>query len=199
MIRRRALPAVCLLLALPLQAQAHTTVEGLNEFTNGLIHPLFTPAHVLVLLAFGLWTSRLRPFNPRLSLAGFAGASFVGLAITMSGKGPLPMAVPVIVAVVAAAIVAADLTLPDRALLALTEIAGLILGLDSPADPGVAGFTLIKTLLGTWVGLIICFMMPAYYLSLLPERKWAAYGVRILASWIIAIAVMVLALSFRKG
>ena len=34
---------------------AHTTFPGLGEYGSGFLHPFTTPAHLLVLLALGLW------------------------------------------------------------------------------------------------------------------------------------------------
>ncbi len=56
----------------------------------------------------------------------------------------------------------------------------------------------LTTLLGTWVGLFLILVDVALYVSLLMKRKWAQIGVRVLASWIIAISLLVLAFALRK-
>lgn len=194
------LVATSLLVALPLRVQAHTTVEGLDEFSNGLLHPFYTPAHILILLAFGCWTSRSRPFDPRWPLLAFAGGALAGLALAESRViAGVPLTLLLALAVAAAAVIASGKTAPHAVRLVLTTAAGLLLGTDSAPEDAGWHIAAIKTALGTWVGLNLGFLGVAYYTSLLPERKWAGYAVRIVASWIIAIAAMVLALSLRKA
>lgn len=186
-------------LGLPLRAEAHSNVEGLDQFANGLLHPLFTPAHVLVLLAFGFWIGRYSPLKLRSPLPAFALGSLVGLALAWKGAIPsLHPAILLVTAMIAAVAIAADLKVPLIARVILTALAGLLLGLDSTPDAAGTPMDTVKTLLGTWIGLYIWLVNPAFYTSLLPRKKWADYGVRIAASWIIAISFMVLALAFAK-
>lgn len=186
--------AVSLLAGAP-AAHAHTTVEGLDKFTNGLIHPLFVTTHVLLLVALGLLVSKQRPFDPRKPLLAFAIAALAGLAM---GLKPLPPAILIGAAVAIAIVLAADWKLHAKLRIPFAILAGLLLGMDSHPENLPDRMALLKAVLGVWIGLNVWFMTAAYYPSLLPEKKWASYAVRILASWIIAIAVMVLALSFRK-
>lgn len=196
----RTIPlALCGLLLLPQSAEAHSTVEGLDEFVNGLLHPLFSPAQVLVLLAFGFWIGRHPPIRLRSPLPAFALGALAGLLCAWQGL-LTPVYPPVLLAtaMLAAAVVAADFKLPLAARVACGAIAGFLLGLDSPPDSAETSQAIFKTLLGTWIGLYIWLVNPAFYVSMLPQKKWAAYAVRIAASWIIAIALMVLAFSFAK-
>jgi urease accessory protein len=177
-------------------AHAHSTVEGLDEFTNGLVHPLFVPAQVLLLVALGLLVSKQRPFDPRRPLLAFAIAAMAGLAM---GLKPLPPVFLLSVAIAMAVVLAADWKLYAKLRIPFAIAGGLLLGMDSHPENAADRMALLKAALGVWIGLNVWFMTAAYYPSLLPERKWATYAVRILASWIIAIAAMVLALSFRRA
>ncbi len=179
---------------------AHSTVEGLGEFTNGLIHPLFVTAQVLLLIALGLLISKQRPFDPRKPLLAYALACLAGLAIPLPPELPnLPPVYLLGAAVAAAIVLAADWSLLPKLRVPFALAAGLLLGLDSHPEHAADRITWLKAALGVWIGLNVWFMTAAYYPSLLPEKKWATYAIRVLASWIIAIAVMVLALSFRKA
>lgn len=51
---------------------------------------------------------------------------------------------------------------------------------------------------GTWVSLLLILMDVPFYISLGIKKKWVQIAVRVLASWIIAIALLVLAFSLRK-
>lgn len=188
------------LLLLTQPASAHSTVEGLDEFVNGLLHPLFSPAHILVLLAFGFWIGTYPPVRLRSPLPAFAIGALAGLLCAWKGlSSPVYQPVLLLTAMLAAVVVAADLKLPLLVRVVCGAIAGFLLGLDSPPDTGGNSQAIFKTLLGTWIGLYIWLVNPAFYTSLLPQKKWASYAVRIAASWIIAIAVMVLAFAFRKA
>lgn len=176
---------------------AHSTVEGLGEFTNGLIHPLFVTAQVLLLVVLGLLISKQRPFDPRRPLLAFAIATLAGLFI---GSSIVPPVYLLGTATAIAIVLAADWSFLPKLRLPFAILAGLLLGMDSHPEHAADRMAWLKAALGVWIGLNVWFMTAAYYPSLLPEnKKWATYAIRILASWIIAIAVMVLALSFRKA
>lgn len=190
---------ICSLLGLPLRAEAHSTVEGLDEFVNGLIHPLFTPAHVLVLLAFGFWIGRHPPLRLRSPLPAFALGTLVGLLFAWKGLvTQIPSPVLLVAAMVAAVAVATDFKIPLTIRVILTALAGILLGMDSAPEAAITPGAVAKTLLGTWVGLYIWLVNPAFYISILPRKKWADYAVRIAASWIIAISFIVIAFAFSK-
>jgi hydrogenase/urease accessory protein HupE len=185
-------------LSLPLRAEAHSNIEGLDEFANGLLHPLFTPAHVLVLLAFGLWIGRYPPLKLRSPLPAFAMGSLIGLALAWKGVAAPHPAVLLVMAMIAGAAIASDFKISLLPRVILAAVAGMLLGMDSAPDAASTPTAVMKTLLGTWIGLYIWLVNPAFYSSLLPKKKWADYAVRIAASWIIAISFMVVALSFKK-
>jgi hypothetical protein len=53
----------------------------------------------------------------------------------------------------------------------------------------------MQTLLATWGMVIFLLFDVAYYTSLLRRTQWVRVGVRVIGSWIIAISLMMLALS----
>ena len=59
-------------------------------------------------------------------------------------------------------------------------------------------FGVLKTLAGTWLSLNAAVFYIAVCASNGAEKKWAKAAIRVLGSWIIAIALMVLAFSLRK-
>ena len=68
---RRLLPVLALLLAFPAAAQAHTPIPGMGEFAGGLLHPLTTPFHVLILLGLALLVGQQVPMRLKLPLSVF--------------------------------------------------------------------------------------------------------------------------------
>jgi hypothetical protein len=129
----------------------------------------------------------------------FAPVSAAALLLTLGGwvEG---VGEPVLIgiALVAAALVALDTKLPVWLGGLLCAAAAAAIGLDSPAGGGTS-LSALKTLAGTWLGLNAAVFYTAVCASNAEDRKWARTGVRILGSWIIAIALMVLAFSLRKS
>jgi hydrogenase/urease accessory protein HupE len=194
----RRLLAVALLLALPTTASAHTANSGVGDFFGGVLHPLTTPTHLLVLLGIGLLAGQRSPLNLKIPLAVFIPVTALALLITTTGvvKNVYP---PVLIgiALVAGALVALGKTLPAFVTGTIFALAALALGLDSAVETGVP-ISIAKTLLGTWLGLILAVADIAYYLSFFTKQKWQQVGIRVAGSWITAASFMILAFALRR-
>lgn len=174
-------------------------MEGAGELTNGALHPLMTPGHVLVLLGLGLLCGQNMRGAWRNPLPVFAPALAVALLATLSGflTGELPQPLVIFLALGLAALVALEIRLPGKAVVALTLLAALVIGLDSGAETGTTAAKL-KTLAGTWVTANALVFYIAACASNAEGRPWARTAIRVLGSWIVAIALMVLAFALRK-
>ena len=186
--------------ALPSQAQAHMTVQGMSSFMTGALHPLMTPLHVIILLALGLAVGQHVPLRLGKPLQVFAAGAAIGLSLTATGR--IPAVHPGILAAIAFAIgavvaIGRQLPFPLRAM--LIGAAALAIGLDSGAETGGA-WTILGTLAGAWVGLLVYLVNFAFYTSLAAETKkqWLQIGIRVAGSWILAISVLMLAFALRK-
>ena len=193
-------PALLLVIARPANADAHTVVTGTNHFMAGMLHPLTAPAHVLILLGLGLAIGQHLPLPLRLTLSVFAPFSALGLALTSTGgiSGVHP-AVLAGIALVVGGFVAVGKPLPPLATGTMLAAGALAMGLDSGVETGGA-VAIIKTLLGTWVSLLILLLNVVHYVSLAAEtdKKWLHIGIRVAGSWITAISVLMLAFALRK-
>lgn len=182
----------------PLPARAHTAINGMGEFVSGLIHPLTTPSHVLILLGLGLMIGQHTPMELKTPLRVFVPLSAVALLLTTTGFiTAVHQSVLVGIALVAATLVALEKRLPPLAAGVLFAAAAIAIGLDSVVPPGVTQ-GVMKTLLGTWVSLVVVLLDVAIYVSFCSKRPWLKVGIRVLGSWIIAISLLVLAFSFRR-
>ncbi|RYZ12134.1 MAG: hypothetical protein EOO70_09280, partial [Myxococcaceae bacterium] len=166
---------------------------------NGALHPLMTPAHVLVLLAAGLLcgqNARDKDGNPlRVFAPVLAAALLATLAPFLSGELWQPVVIGA--SLVLAALVALDLRLPRAAVIVLTVLSAIIIGLDS----GAAADTLaakVKTLAGTWVTASAVVFYISACASNAAGKPWARTAIRVIGSWIVAIGLMVLAFALRK-
>ncbi|MEY4748339.1 MAG: hypothetical protein RIQ60_553 [Pseudomonadota bacterium] len=195
------LAAGLLLALLALPAAAHGTLPGINQFYNGVLHPLLAPAHLLALLALALMagqqTLRPRPWEHiGLGLGMAAGA----LAAAAAGDPDTDRWLWCATLWVGAGVALAR---PQprvlRALVGL--VAGVAIGLGS-ADVALRGASRVAALLGSYVGAMIFVAYAALAVELLLGRCTGAVpriGLRVLASWISACALLMLALAFRRS
>lgn len=59
-------------------------------------------------------------------------------------------------------------------------------------------FSVFKTLAGTWISLTVLLADIANYASFCTKKHWLKVGIRVIGSWIIAVALLMLAFSLRK-
>ena len=193
----RLLLIVLVLFALPAAAHAHTQIEGAGDVLNGLLHPLSTPAHVLVLLGLGLLAAQQSPPNLKTPMITFLPVSAIALLLTTTGvvTGVYP---PVLscIALIAGVLVALEARLPRLACIVLFAAAAVAIGFDSAVESG-STVAVLKRLFGTWVSLSLVIFNLAYYVSLWAKQKWQKIGVRVVGSWLIAISFLVLAFSLK--
>ena len=194
----RLLSALVLFFAVPATAHAHTQVEGVGDVLNGLLHPLTTPSHLLILLGLGLLAGQRAPLNLKTPMMTFLPLAAIALLLTMTGavKTVYP---PVLIAIalIAGILVAMEARPPRLAYIALFAAAAVAIGLDSAVESGDT-VAMLKRLFGTWVSLGLMVFNLAYYVSLLAKQKWQKIGVRVVGSWLIAISFLVLAFLLRR-
>jgi len=196
---RWLLSALLLIFAIRAEAHAHTAMPGASHFMGGILHPVTTPAHVLILLGLGIALGQHVPFKPRVPLRAFASFAAVGLALTTVLTFAMPQPVLIGIALCTGALVALEKKLPPLANAALFAIGALAMGLDSGIETGGISVA-IRTLLGTLTGLVVFLFGIAFYVSLAAaqHRKWLHIGLRVIGSWIVAIALLMLAFALRK-
>jgi urease accessory protein len=187
-----------LVLALPATAGAHAVISGVGDYFSGVLHPLMTPSHLLLLLGLGLLLGQHSPFNLKTPLVVFIPVSALALGLTATGIVPTVYP-PVLIslALLAGALVALEKQ-PSAPVCRLGfGLAALAIGLDSAVESG-APLAIVKTLLGTWTGLIIALVDIAYYSSRFTKWQWQRVGLRVAGSWITAASLMILAFALRR-
>jgi len=167
----------------------------MNEFYNGVLHPLLVPAHILLILATGLFLGQRGPRENRLALPAFLLAGATGLGLAGSGVAPDTVRGFLLAGAMAMGLLTA---LGRRAPLALYPaagaFAGLFLGLDS-APEALAGRERILALVGTGVGLNLWLIYACGIADFFSKKPWQRIGLRILGSWVAASSILVLALT----
>jgi hydrogenase/urease accessory protein HupE len=194
----RFLAVIVLFLLFPAAAEAHMAIPGVGDFVNGMAHPLRTPTHLLILIAFGLWLGQRQPTDLRTPMFVFIPVSGVALLITATGK--IPFVYPPLligIALGTAILVVLEKPVPRWVCGGLFALAALAIGLDCAVETGSA-MTVAKTLLGTWFSLVVVLFNLGAYLSLAMKRKWMRIGIRVMGSWITAITFLTLAFYLKK-
>jgi len=197
--RTGLLPAAFLLLAFHSTAHAHLAVEGAGEIGNGALHPLVSPAHVMILLGLGLLLGQRLPLDLKKPMGIFALVSALALTLGTTWKiASVPLPVLIGAAMCIAITVALEWKPPLVAALGFCAAAAAGIGLDSGVESGTTA-VIAKTLLGIWLSMNAVVAYTAICASNGADKPWARIGIRVVGSWIVAISLLVLAFSLRKG
>jgi urease accessory protein len=169
-------------------ATAHDAIAGGGPFVNGILHPIIEPAHLLSLLALGLWIGRQDRETLRRAIVAFAVALIAGLVA--GSLATVPPSIPLGLAFILAGLAASGWRPPAATVAAMIAVAArFVIGLDSGTDDWApAG--------GAWVGAML-IVLNVVNLAMRVTAPWLQIACRIAAAWIAAIALMLLAFSWR--
>ena len=174
---------------------AHSSIEGIGSFYNGLLHPILVPAHLLLLVATGLFLGQQGPKEIQSAFAIFTVSNIAGLIAAWFSLAPEAEAVILALSTIIGLLVAIA---PKVGLIwcgMIAVLAGLHLGIDS-AQETLTGKEKLVTLFGS--GFTICVL--TLYSMLLSDhfnkKKIWKIGIRVIGSWIAASSLLVLALVF---
>jgi len=180
---------------LPQLALAHSPIKGIGDFLNGMLHPLLVPAQVLIILALGLWYGQHQSAENKVSVLAFLFATIAGLVVSGFSMTADVSVLLLIGATVIGLIIISGISAPQGFYIFLGISAGFIVGLDS-AQESLAGKAKIISLFGSGVGIYFLLLYVMAISETLSVKHWQIIAVRVIASWLSASAMMVLALSF---
>jgi urease accessory protein len=183
----------CALAGASSAASAHSPVPGIGHFYSGMLHPLLVPAHLMAIVAMGLWIGQRWPGN-----GGALAAALLMVPVGMAAGGLTgwphgELAVLCLTAAVCLAVAAAR-AMPVAVLATVGGVLGALLGIDSMPD-GLRGQPLWLSLAGTWLAVLLG-MALMINIAEVATRPWLKIGQRVLASWMGAAALIVLALTW---
>jgi urease accessory protein len=188
------LPPAAVLILLPLlapaPARAHNMFGEGNDFLNGLVHPLVSLPHALVMVALGLLVGQQKVKQELVSIFGYLAALVVGLVLATFSIGFAAERLLLAAALLLGLTLALDRPLPTSALLAAVTLGGLLMGLDfaSETAESKAGLNL-----GTGVTLYFAFLAALGFAESFGKREWQRIALRVLGSWTAASALLALA------
>jgi hydrogenase/urease accessory protein HupE len=191
-----------LLMALywPTPAWAHGSVPGLQGIYWGMLHPFSSGPQILALVALAFVIQQRLPASEDV-FHGFWVSCLAGAAAAALGlSGFDPEILLTTLAIMAGILAASAIRLPLAALMALGICCGLLSGYLSWPDPGAKG-DMMFTALGAILGSVVIVILLAGIIEMVWQAKrwpWLPIAVRVAASWVTAIAVLLGALMFRK-
>lgn len=162
-------------------------------FIQGLLHPLQTPSHILLILGLGfllgqqhkiLGTSLLI-FSITI-IAGLVGSQFVNIKLNYE-------LILLSLALIVSLLVIAKLSLPKFLIIALIIISSITLGFNSSPIliPGLGSTSIFNWRVGaatSFISIIILTTFIAYLLN----KCWNGIVLRVLGSWIATSTIFVL-------
>ena len=198
-MKKRLLLAATGLAAMPAPACAHTAIPGMAGFYRGLLHPFSDAAAILLLVAFSLLVQQRLP-RGEAAFAGFFAGVFIGTGIGAAVTLPFGIDLTLLaLALASALLVAVRLTLGWPLLLAIGALDGLAAGYVSWPDGGDINSRMTGGF-GAAVGSVLVILVLASSLEFLQVStrwEWLRIAVRVVASWVCAITIMLGALVLR--
>lgn len=193
MTRRFGAYLFCLLLVTPDIAAAHTPIKGIGNIFNGMLHPVLTPSHLLLLIATGLFFGQRGLKESQSSLLATIAAVVLGLICSSFSPGPQVEVFILVCAAVVGLLVATSPHLSFYGCFIVGTVAGFSLGFDSGQE-SLSGKEYVIALFGSGVGIYFVSLYPVIFAEFCNKKNWLRIGVRIIGSWIAASALLVLAL-----
>lgn len=207
--------AVFTLGLLPATVQAHSASENINDFYAGILHPLITPEHLLAIIAIGLLSGQQRATQDRSiswTLAftlGLALGAVLAWMITVRADVDMLMALlnslPTLSlvnygsVVLFSLLVVAAWSLPSLLIYLLASLSGILHGLANGAEitPETAVYLFIPGLaVGTFIVALYC-MAIADFAARRRSYRWPGIALRVSASWLAAIGLMMSGLTWN--
>ena len=184
-------------LLIPETSLAHSPIQGIGNFYNGLLHPVLVPAHLLLLMAFGLFLGQQGPKRVEWALGAFAAATIVGLVFAWfsigAGMESLVLALSAAIGLFVA--ISPKMTILWCVVIAL--LAGFFLGIDSTQEE-LSGREKLLSLFGSGVAIYFLALYPMALADYFNKKAWQKIGIRVVGSWVAASSLLVLALSLKQ-
>lgn len=170
----------------------------LYGFTPGFLALLQMPAHLVVLVACGLLLGQQGVSHWHRAFIGFVVSLLVGMWLANPVQFVLPLnkeLALLVVAMLVGLLVIVAYPLPRWLIILLVSLVAFLVGMDTVPVmlPGIAPRKLYWTLAGSAVGGFL-LLLVATLVGRVLHKVWEGIGVRVLASWVTASALLTLAL-----
>ena len=175
---------------------AHDVIPGVSGFAGRVLHPFIITEHMLCLILAGFIAGLYGP----LSLWKSLGILVAGLLVGFTSQLIIPIIdviwmLPLASAVLAGLLVLSAPPLAIRVWLAIIFALGFAVGLETDPE-GAFVIDWVQTLAGLMVAGALLLVLLGWPLGN-ASQSWVGIVARVVSSWIVAIAVLVLALNFN--
>jgi len=182
-----------LICVFPKFVYGHGGLEGANGGYNGFLHPLFVPAHILVILSLGVLLG-LQPQNYlKLTIVSFLVSCALGLLLTLMSSNINLEPQLLVLSIVLGLLIAIDYQLSVGFYVFFAIVTGLLLGVDSEHQE-LSSKEKYLTLMGCWVGIWTCLSAVLIIAEKMNKKEWQKIALRIIGSWIATCAILVVSL-----
>lgn len=176
-------------------ALAHSPIEGIGNFYNGLLHPILVPAHLLLIVALGVFLGQQDASVIQTAIAVFAVATVAGLTAAWFSIAYETEAMVLALAAAVGLLIALSPKLSLLWCVVVALSAGLLLGIDSQ-QAELSGQDRLVALFGSGLAIYLLVLYPMSLADNLKKKEWQRIGIRVLGSWVAASSLLVLTLSF---
>ena len=175
-------------------AHAHAITTGMGPFYDGIAHLLLTPEDAVIVVAVALYAGLRGPAAGRAALFLLPLGWFAGGLLGEVINHPLVVPVPAFSFLVAGVLVAADVRLPLKGVVALAVAVGLLHGYaNGVAFHGPGGtFGLVGV---AALSFVVVALLAALVVSL--TVPWTRIAVRVAGSWIAASGLLLVGWALR--
>jgi urease accessory protein len=188
---RRSFPLAALLVACG-DASAHGSIQGIDHFSGGILHPLVEPTHLIALVALGLLLGQRGIARAEAALFAFAAGLVLGLLCAGFGW-TLDTDLPLLaIAMLSGILVAMSLVLPGFIYAAIAALIGAGIGVASNPE-AYAASAMLAALGGAGIGAMLWLLNLVAIVNMM-KKPWLRILVRVVGSWASASSILVLAL-----
>ena len=167
-------------------------------FLQGLQHPLLTSAHLIILIALGIFFGQQNAKERTSALISFVLFTLVGLVTTRLYQAEWNLEIVLLIlAGLMGIVIALKCTLPLWSVIIFSLLAGFVIGLDSAPImiPGLSTRKVYSNMAGTLTSASLILLFVSLVAALM-NKFWQGIVLRILGAWVFASTIMVVALAF---
>jgi urease accessory protein len=179
---------VALALCAASPAAAHGSLPVGDGFASGVAHPFLAGEHLLLLVGLGALLGRQ---DSRRPLPGLVAGLICGLGLALLQPGPMRPAI-LVLALGIGGVLAAALRVEAGVLTVIALAAGLFIGADTDGSTTIAAFA------GVVAG-VFMIVLNSMALARYGAARPGGVPLRIAGSWIVAVAILLLAFLLREG
>jgi len=172
----------------------------IHGFWTGALNPILIPAHLIVLVGFGLLLGQQGISHWKAAFPSFIVALLAGLWLTniaYQQPGWDNALILLAISLFAGFLAVLAYPLPRGLTWMLAVMGGMMIGLDTAPTllPGISYQKIYLTLAGTALSSSVLLGLVGLF-GLFLHTLWQGIGVRVLGSWVTASALLTLALRF---